>query len=63
MGSNGVNGVFANGSTVYAATQNGLSISTDGGATFINRTVADDLGDNVVNGVYASGNTVYAATK
>ncbi|MFH1263856.1 MAG: hypothetical protein V1495_10510 [Pseudomonadota bacterium] len=39
-----------------------MSISTDGGATFTNRTTADGLGDNDVNGVFAVGSTVYAAT-
>jgi hypothetical protein len=62
-----VNGVFAMGSTVYAATNGGgLSISTDGGATFTNRTSGpspgNGLGSNVVTGVYAVGSTVYAAT-
>ena len=40
--------------TVYAATNRGLSISTDGGATFTNRTPADGLGSNIVEGVYAT---------
>ena len=35
---NVVGGVYVVGSTVYAGTQGGLSISTDGGATFTNRT-------------------------
>jgi hypothetical protein len=39
-----------------------LSISTDGGTTFTNKTTADGLGNNIVKGVYASGSTVYAAT-
>jgi hypothetical protein len=39
-----------------------LSISTNGGATFTNKTTANGLGDNLVHGVYASGSTVYAAT-
>ena len=57
-----VNGVYASGSTVYAATIGGLSISTDGGSTFTNKTTADGLGYNNVNGVHASGSTVYAST-
>ena len=68
-----MNAVYAVGSTVYAATNGGLSISTDGGVTFINRTTADGLGTNGLNplngqsagivvGVYAVGSTVYAAT-
>ena len=62
MGSNTVNGVYAIGSTVYAATSGGLSISTDGGSTFTNRNTTNGLGSNTVNGVLASGSKVYAAT-
>jgi len=62
LGHNTVNGVYASGSTVYAATSGGLSISTDGGGTFTNKTTANGLGNNWVRGVYASGSTVYAAT-
>ena len=51
------------GSNVYAATDGGgLSISTDGGATFTNKTTANGLGDNLVPGVYVVGSNVYAAT-
>jgi hypothetical protein len=39
-----------------------LSISTNGGASFTNKTTADGLGNNTVWGVYAIGSTVYAAT-
>jgi ABC-type phosphate transport system substrate-binding protein len=62
LGSNSVNGVYASGSDVYAATHGGVGISTDGGSTFTNYTTANGLGNNIVRGVYASGNTVYAAT-
>ncbi|MBK7203333.1 hypothetical protein [Candidatus Amarolinea dominans] len=58
---NSVKGVFAN-STVYAATAGGLSISTDGGLAFNNRTTANGLGSNDVNGVAANGSAVYVAT-
>ena len=57
-----MDGVYADGSTVYAATS-GLSISIDGGATFTNRTDANGLGNTLVNGVYADGSTIYAATR
>jgi hypothetical protein len=62
-----VNGVYAIGSTVYAATFSGLGISTDGGLTFTNKTVANStLANNNVQGVYVlstdSGNVAYAAT-
>jgi hypothetical protein len=62
LGSNTVNGVFASGSTVYSATDGGLSISIDGGNTFINKTTANGLGNNTVYDVFASGSEVYAAT-
>jgi hypothetical protein len=61
--SNPVNDVYAMGNKVYAATGAGLSISTDGGATFNNRTTANSmLGSNDVRDVYAVGDTIYAAT-
>jgi hypothetical protein len=62
LGSNTVYGVFASGSKVYAATDGGLSISTDSGATFTNRTTANGLGSFNVRSVYASGSMVYAST-
>jgi hypothetical protein len=62
LGNNYVHGVYAVGSTVYAATDGGLSISTNGGSTFTNKTRANGLGSNNVYGVYAVGSTVYAAT-
>jgi hypothetical protein len=62
LGDDIVHGVFAVGSTVYAATSGGLSISTNGGDTFTNRTTANGLGSDVVRGIFAVGSTVYAAT-
>jgi len=62
LGSNFARGVHAVGTTVYAATISGLSISTNGGSSFTNYTTANGLGGNFVNGVYAVGNTIYAAT-
>ncbi|NEU70272.1 hypothetical protein GK091_25570 [Spirosoma agri] len=60
---NPVTGVYALGSTIYAATNGGLAISTDGGNSFpVVRTTASGLGANQVNAVYAQGSTVYAAT-
>jgi hypothetical protein len=61
LGSNSVHGVFVSGSTVYAATDNGLSISTDGGVSFTNRTTTNGLIHNKVYNVFAVGSTVYAA--
>ena len=62
LGHSGVHGVYASGSTVYAATLGGLSTSTNGGLNFTNKTTTNGLGNNWVRGVYASGSTVYAAT-
>lgn len=68
LGSNTVTGVWGDGTTIYAATYplngspGGLSISTDGGATFTRKTMDNGLGSNAVNKVWASGSTVYAAT-
>ncbi len=62
LGSDDVRKVFATGSTVYAATANGLAISTDGGFSFANRTTTNGLGSNDVRGVFAVGASVYAAT-
>ncbi len=62
LGSDKVEGVYVEGSVVYAATWGGLSISTDGGNTFSNRTTANGLGSNYVHGVFANGLKIYAAT-
>ncbi len=72
LGSNNVKSVYVVGNNVYAATApegfgssatgGGLSISTDGGATFTNKTTANGLGSNDVRGVFVVGTTVYAAT-
>ncbi|MBC3787793.1 PKD domain-containing protein [Spirosoma utsteinense] len=60
-----VPGVYALGSTVYAATNQGLfiTINADGGNSFTSkRTTENGLGSDNVNAVYAVGSTVYAAT-
>jgi hypothetical protein len=62
LGANNVRGVYAIGSTIYAATDGGLSISSNGGTSFTNYTTTNGLGSNSVNGVYAIGSTIYAAT-
>ena len=62
LGTDVVRGVFADGATVYAATDGGLSISTDGGSTFTSYTTANGLGNDTVFGVFVDGATVYAAT-
>jgi len=70
LGSSSVQSVYAVGSNVYAATAptgsplvgGGVSVSTNGGATFTNATTANGLATNFVSDVYAIGNTVYAAS-
>ena len=62
LGSDYVLGVYAAGSTIYAATAYGLSISGDNGTHWTNYTTGSGLGDRYVEGVYASGSTIYAAT-
>lgn len=62
LGSDKVEGVYVEGSIVYAATWGGLSISNDGGVTFSNRTTANGLGSNYVSGVFAIGPKIFAAT-
>ncbi len=47
---------------VLAATGGGLSISGDGGGTFVNRTATSGLGSNDLRGVYATGSAIYVAT-
>jgi hypothetical protein len=39
-----------------------LSISTNGGTTFTNKTIADGLGSNNVNTVFVDGSTIYVGT-
>ena len=63
LANNLVRGVYATGSTIYAATQGGgLSISTNNGSGFTNYTLTNGLGSNTVRGVYAAGSRIYAAT-
>jgi len=68
LGNNSVRGVYASGSSIYAATsagdgRGGLSISTNGGTSFTNYTTANGLGSNFMRGVYASGSSIYVATE
>ncbi|MDB0018696.1 hypothetical protein N9E04_00535, partial [bacterium] len=58
----GVNGVFAQGDSVYAATYNeGLGISTDGGQTYTMITKnTKKIKTNAFADVYAQGDNVYA---
>ena len=55
--------VYASGSSIYAASNLGLGISTNGGTNWSNYTTGSNgLGGNYVNDVYASGGTIYAGT-
>jgi sugar lactone lactonase YvrE len=62
LGDTRVFGVYAAGSTIYAATDQGLSISTNGGTNWTNYTTGSGLGSNNMRGVYAASSTIYAAT-
>lgn len=63
LGSNTVNQVVALSSNIYAATQAGLSVSTDSGGSWTTKTVATDgLASDVVNDIYIDGFNVYVAT-
>ena len=67
LGSDNVYGVYADGLNVYAATNGGLSISTNGGGSFTKKVTSNTgtpgLGSNNVYGVYTDGGTIYAATR
>ena len=45
----------------YVTTDNGLSISTDGGSNFTNKTTLNGLGGNLVQDVLVFDNTVYVS--
>ncbi|MDR3707498.1 MAG: hypothetical protein P4L33_04300 [Capsulimonadaceae bacterium] len=62
LGSNNVNAVTISGSTIYAATSGGVSVSTNNGSTWTNYTTANGLPINNVAGVATSGSAVYATT-
>ncbi|MFZ4664148.1 MAG: choice-of-anchor D domain-containing protein [Caldilineaceae bacterium] len=65
----GIESIYVSGNTIYAGNvSNGspipgkLSISTDGGATFTNKTTTNGLGGNNVWGVTVDSGIIYAAT-
>lgn len=63
LGSNKVNDVFVVGSNIYAVTNKGLSISTDGGTTFKNKNKLNNgLGSDVTLDVHVVGGTIYVST-
>ena len=57
-----MNGVYASGTSIYAATAAGLSLSTNSGTNWTTYTTTNGLASNTVYGVYASGGVIYAAT-
>ena len=63
LSDNNIHEVYAMGSNIYAATNLGLSISTNSGSTFSNKTkTANGLGNDLVNGLFVSSTKIYAAT-
>jgi len=58
--SNDVTGVYVNGSTIYAATWDGLSISTNGGDSFTNATGPSSL--DKLTAIYGNGTTIYTVS-
>ena len=63
LGSNHVIGVYADGNRIYAATAGGLSISSDGGASWINYNQASNNGlvSSTFTRVYAAGSSIYVS--
>jgi hypothetical protein len=63
IANNSVNGVVASNGVIYAGTNGGLSISTDGGASFTNKTTISGLGSNLTRKLFVdSSGKIYAAT-
>ena len=62
LSSNNAFSVFSVGSSVFVATDAGLSMSDDYGETWVTRTVLNGLASNKVNSVYVEGSVIYAAT-
>ena len=58
LGSNSVLSVTVSGSTIYAVTTGGLSISGNGGSSFANYT----MGGNIISCVAVLGSTIYVGT-
>ena len=58
-------GVYVDGDRVYAATNDGLSISTEGGkaGSFTNYTTANGLGNNKSRGAFIDGSVLYVPTQ
>jgi len=65
LGSNSLNDVFVDDyGIIYAASTNGLSISYDGGLSFLNKNESDGMGDANVTSVFVDiYNNIYACNK
>ncbi len=63
LGSNGVNDISAAGSNVYVATNRGLGVSLNSGASFTNKTETNGLAGDLVDAVYATGSMVYTGSR
>ncbi len=63
LGTNSINEVVVVGNVIYAATTGGLSISTNSGSTFSNKTKSTNgLGNDAVNGLFINNTKIFAAT-
>ena len=60
MGSNAIQSVVAASGVIYAGTGNGVSVSVDGGLTFVNRTTADGLGGDHIFDLFIDNGVLYA---
>jgi ligand-binding sensor domain-containing protein len=57
-----VHALVVDGQSIYVGTNSGLSISADGGQTFVTKTIDDGLGSNQVNALFVDGANIYAGT-
>jgi len=62
LGSNIINKIHVSDTIIYAATNNGLSISYDSGKNFVNRSIEDGLPVLDIKDVYALNDNVFIAT-
>ncbi|WP_119345023.1 WD40/YVTN/BNR-like repeat-containing protein [Facilibium subflavum] len=62
VANNFVREVFVADNTIYAATSGGLSISTDGGESWIYKTTVNNLGNNATKAVFVADNIIYVGT-
>lgn len=62
MISTNLRGVYVAGGALYVYTQQGMSRSTNGGATWTNFTTGNGLAGNDVYDVHVAGSTIYVAT-